>query len=669
MTKKKVLFVLDFLKKHYVKEDKNTGKLKDTFFDTEEGKLYKQQIRQAFTDAGLVDNVEYYITYAYPKIPNIIKDNPRYPSRIKYKAPTISEYGQFKDYYIDKILDIDPDIVVPLAGGAIKPFFNSSAISKVQGQPELKEIKEGFNYWFYPSYGPAYELVKPGVKMYVEKDLAKIGKFLVKGDEAFEPEQKNYPVLDNDFNAVVKIFKEALNHGQTYTDPVAFDYETNSLHAEYQGSKILTISFSWDGLDGVTIPVNHPERPWTDEQQTTINQLLKDFLSSDIWKVGHNVKFDMRQSKLLVNRDITFKHTLDTQIGYFLGVSQTENKGLKKVAHEFTDMGGYEEPLNVYKDWFLGYLKEIDKVREGKLELEDVTYLPNLSENDKEVAKGWADYLLDKYEKPAKVINSTDGGKFSYEWIPFDILSKYAAGDTDVTLQIHHVLLKKYLEPKPKLLKLYIEHYPDLIDALVDLEVFGVQLDVTRMQEMMANFDKQATELREELAKNELVQRAETHKEDLYAQGLEEKAKPVAERDKDIYKYYNKYRAEGATKFNPSSKEDMQLVLFGYSGITPPVEDRFLTKKGKDLLASGADESALTYIHYTTGKEMIDWLEENYPEFELVNILQRINKVEKLRTSFTQKLIDMADDKQVIHGEFMPDRTATGRMASKGPNL
>ena len=670
MSKKKVLFVVDYIKKNYVKENKNTGAIIDTFFDTDEGKWYKQEIRNAFTESGLQDSVEYIVTYAYPQIPEIIKDNPKHVSRIKYKSPTIKDFNKYKEFYINKILEVDPDIVVPLGGGGIKPFFNTSAISKVQGQPEEKEVKEGFNYWFYPSYSPAYAQVKPEVMTYVQKDLRKIGKFLAEGESAFIVTYKNYPVLDNDFDKVIAIFKEAFKHGKAYNDPVAFDYETNSLHAEYEGSKILTISLTWAGQPGVTIPLNHPERPWEPEQQDKLNKMVKLFLDSDLWKVGHNVKFDMRQSKFLIDKDITFKNTLDTEIGYFLGVSQTENKGLKKVAYEFTDQGGYEAPLDEYKDWFLGFLKVVYKLRNEDIdELTEDDYLPTLSESDKEVALSWANKLLDKYGKPNEVRNPADGEKFSYEWIPFDILSRYAAGDTDVTYQINQGLLKQYLEPKPKLLNLYTHHYPMLIDALVDMEVFGIQLDIPRMNEMKDNFDKQAAELEEELSRNELVQKVVEHKEELYAQGLEEKAKPVKERDKEIYKYYNKYRGEEGTKFNSGSKDDMQLVLFGFSGILPPVEDRFLTKKGKDLLASnGGDTSQINYSHFSTGKAVIDWLEENYPDFKLVQTLQKMSKVEKLRTAFTQKLIDLSDSKGVIHSEFMPDRTATGRLASKNPN-
>lgn len=674
MTKKRVLFVLDYIKKNYVKEDKATGAVIDTFFDTEEGKWYKKEIRNAFTAMGLQDSVEYIVTYAYPQIPAIIKDNPKHPARIKYKAPTVKDFTEYKEFYINKIIELDPDIIVPLGGGGIKPFFNTSAISKVQGQPQEIEVKERLTqylkYWFYPSYSPAYAQVKPDIMTYVQKDLRKIGDFLVRGEDAFTVTYKDYPVLDNDFDKVVAIFREALKHGKSYNDPVAFDYETNSLHAEYEGSKILTISLTWDGQPGVTIPLNHPERPWKPDQQKKLNQLVKLFLDSDLWKVGHNVKFDMRQSKFLIDKDITFKNTMDTEIGYFLGVSQTENKGLKKVAYEFTDMGGYEAPLDEYKDWFLGFLKTVYKVRNNEEGLADEDYLPNLSESDRDVALDWANKLLDMYGKPNDVRNPADGEKFSYEWIPFDILSKYAAGDTDVTYQINKGLLERYLEQKPRLLNLYTVHYPMLIDALVDMEVFGVQLDVSRMEEMKANFDTQANELEEELSKDELVQKVVEHKEELYEQGLEEKAKKPADRDPEIYKYYNKYRGVDGTKFNSGSKDDMQLVLFGYSGIMPPVEDRFLTKKGKDLLASnGGDTSQINYSHFSTGKAVIDWLEKNYPDFKLVQTLQKMSKVEKLRTSFTQKLIDMSDDKDVIHGEFMPDRTATSRLASKNPNL
>lgn len=673
MSKQRVLFVLDFIKRHYVKEDKNTGEPVDTFFDTAEGKYLKRKASEALSRNGFHDSVEYHVIYGYPQIPMIIKDNLRHPDRVSYKKPTVAEGNKYKEYYLNKIVEYNPDLVVPLGGIGTKPLLGGSSISALRGLPKQVEIIPGQKYWVFPMYGPSYALTNPNVESYVEQDLDKIAQFLVRGGSAFETVHKDYRVIPNDLEEVTEVFKEAFKHGKTPEDPIAWDYETSSLRAEMEGSKILTISLGWHGNPGVTIPINHWEQPWSEEEQKKVNAILKLFLSSDLWKVGHNVQFDERQSKFLVDRDITFKNTMDTMVGYYLSVSQDEKVsfGLKKVAYEFTNMGGYEQPLDDYKDWFLKFIKEVHKVNQGKREaLADVDYLPEFTADERAVADKWAKDLLEEYGEPSKVVNGADGEKFSYEWIPYTILSKYASGDVDATLQIHDGLLKKYLNDKPKLYKLYTEHYPQLLDTLSDIEVFGMQLDRGRMEEMMNAFDTEQERLMKLIKQNEYVQQVEDHKEELYEEGLEEKAKKPADRDKDVYKNYTKYRNPEDREFNPSSKDDMQMALFGFPGISLPAEDKYLNSTGKNALKSGKiKDSELTFVHYSTGKEALDWLSENHPEHELVKLLQDYNKLTKLRTTYTQGLLDKADSDDVLHGNLKATATATSRLASSGPNL
>lgn len=669
MAKQKVLFTLAFPKKHFFKEQ--NGEIVDNFFYTAEGKDLKATVRQQLREVGVEGNLEYHVAYAYPLIPQILKDNPRNPERVSYKKPTISENNAYKDAYLAKIVEYDPDIIIPLSGESAKPLLGISALAKLRGQPKEVTIQDKFSYWVLPTYSSAATMVNPNNKSYQERDLNKLAKFLKEGPSAFEVVQKNYRIVPNDLNEVASIFREAFKHGKSVEDPIAWDYETSSLRAEMEGSKILTISLAWEGNDGLTIPINHWEQPWEPEEQKKINAMLSLFLGSYLWKVGHNVQFDERQSKFLIDKDITFKNTLDTMVGYFLAVSQEEKVsfGLKTVAYEFTEQGGYEQPLDDYKDWFLKFLVQVEKANNGKRDpISDEDYLDWFTEDNRKVADKWAKELLETYGEAKLVQNPTDGEKFSYEWIPYDILSRYAGGDVDVTLQIHHALLDKYLRDAPKLYKLYTEHYPALLDTLADIEVFGIQLDRNRMNEMKEAFETEQERLMGLIMQDENVLKVETFKEEQYELGLSEKAKPVKERDADTYKLYNKYRKPEDRKFNPSSKLDMQMALYGFPGITPPVEEKYLNGDGKKVLKSKG-ESALNYTHFSTGKEPLDWLAVAYPDNNLVSLLQEYNKLNKLVTTYTQGLLDKVDSHDVLHGNLKATGTATGRLASSGPNL
>lgn len=671
--KQKILFVLDYPHIEWLKEaTNNPDEIVNTYFDSKPGKALREIMRESFTNAGVTEDLEYHVTFAYPIIPDVIKENKRDPALTKYKKPTVSQVNKYKQWLFDKIVEYDPTIIIPMGGNATKSLLNKSSITKVQGQPTEITVNDSYNYWVYPTFSASYLMVKPDVTNFVREDLTKIGNFLVKGDDAFATHYKTYTVLNNDFDKVVAVFKEALQHGKTYNDPVVFDYETNSLKPEYDGSKILTISLAWQGNDGVTLPIDHPDMPWPEDEYKKLIQMLKLFLNSDIWKLGHNVQYDELVSKQVIDKNITFKNTLDSMVGYFLGVSQTAPKGLKKVAYEFTQLGDYEAPLNDFKDWFTLFLKDVHKVRQDKREpIEDDDYLTTLTDEDKPKLLKLANELLDMYGTPMAVRNPIDNSKFSYEWIPYHIITQYAAGDVDVTSQVHQGLLKNYLtEDKPRLLDLYLYHYPKLLDVLSNIEAFGMQLNRSRLEEMMVKFDEERERLIKEIRSNPYVQQVEEHKAELYEQGLEEKAKPVAERDQEVYKNYNKYKGEGGTDFNPSSKDDVQLALYGYAGIKLPSDDKYLNKSGKELLAANyGDDSVLNYTSYTTGKEAMEYLTINHPDIELVSLLQEYNKINKLRTTYTQSLLDKADSKDVIHGKLNAVGTATGRLSSSDPNL
>ena len=229
-------------------------------------------------------------------------------------------------------------------------------------------------------------------------------------------------------------------------------------------------------------------------------------------------------------------------------------------------------------------------------------------------------------------------------------------------------MLDKYLRDAPKLYKLYTEHYPALLDTLADIEVFGIQLDRNRMNEMKEACETEQARLMELIMQDENVLRVETFKQEQYELGLLEKAKPVSERDADTYKLYNKYRKPEDRKFNPSSKLDLQMSLYGIPGIMPPAEDAYLNGEGKKVLKAKGS-LALNYTHYSTSKESLDWLSSEYPDNNLVNLLQEYNKINKLVTTYTQGLLDKIDSNDVLHGNLKATGTATGRLASSGPNL
>jgi DNA polymerase I-like protein with 3'-5' exonuclease and polymerase domains/uracil-DNA glycosylase len=670
--KHKVMFIVGYPKVNYIKENKD-GSISSTYMDTTEGKYLRKILKDEFSKAGLNadDSVDIKVIFAYRKVPEILKDNQRV-ERIKYKVPTATAANVYKDEIFSDIRSYDPDIIIPLDGISAKPILGVSTMSKLQGQAVEADIS-GKNYWVMPSFSPQYALLKPGVEVFLLRAMNKVGSYLVNGQQALESDDAPSHVLHNDLEEVKEVFREVFKHGKTPEDPVSWDLETNSLKPDMDGSKVLTISLAWHNDDGTlsagtTLPVNHPEYPWTEEEQKVVDGLISVFAKSSLWKVGHNIKFDMHQLRSVQDKSIRFKNTMDTMSAYYIAVSQEQKDsfGLKTMAHYYTPYANYEEPLEEYKAWFTKHLALLEKIENGKATIEDITYPENLTENERKVADHVAKKLLAQFNGKAKEVRTVDGNKFSYEWIPYSLLTKYAGTDALVTLITHDTLYNREIKGNEAWENLYTEHYPRLSDTLAVMETNGIQLDIGQLERIRDNDNKKKEHLLDLIRENEWVKQVEELHNKQYLEGLAEKAKKPAERDKDIYKYYTKYKDPEDRKFSPTSGDDTKLALFYFGGLELPLEKAYLTTKAFNALSSDYE---VMYSDFSVGKETRDELSRRYPEVKLVKYLQEYSELSKIISTYTDTWIEQTDSRGVIHGRFNMLGTDTGRLSSSNPNL
>lgn len=672
----KILFAMDYIREHYV-QMKPDGQVKDIFFDTKEGKEMKQMLKQAFSMEDVSGDIQYYTAYAYNRIPDVVKRNPRDASRNVYKVPGVSQVKAFEDGYLDYINQVNPDLIIPVGGLALKPLVGKSSLGSFRGVPVQVAVKDQ-TYWAIPTYSINYMWVRPSMRRFIEADYRMIGKYITRGEDAFVAEEVAYTTYDNtNFKEVVAVFQEAMRHGQTPEDAVAWDYEANVLNPFVEGARIITLSLSWDERQGVTFPVNHPDKPWKPEEQKVIEGLIKYFLESPIYKVGHNDSFDVRLSKVLISPDLISQKVLDTKVAYYLTISQEkeESFGLKSLAYDFTDLGGYDQPLDDYKTWFLlsgttSFVKKVEKVRKGTYELVDGDYLDWLTPEERVHSLEIANHLLDKFEKTTSIRNEQDGGNFDYSWIPYSALTRYASGDVDVTRRINRKMYLDLIKGNDKMEVLYTEHYPELLEALTTMEVNGIQLDEEKLMKFSEEFDIEQNRVYEEMREDPIITRIENLKEEQYLEGLEEKGKKPAERDAEKYKMYTKYKDPESRKFKPTAASDLALALYGMTGYTLPVEREFLKDKSFSALKSGEiTEDSVTWEDYKTDAKALERVMFDHPEFTLGNQLANYKRIEKLRTTYTRGLLEKADKDAVLHTGFNYTGTNTGRLSSSSPNL
>lgn len=682
---KKVLVIMDYVKRHYV--GYNGGKVVNRFSRTGDGIYLKGMLNLALDTKKVSEKVKLETAFAYPMVPNLIKENKRDPELDIYQPPTLTQLKDNKGQLEGKIKDIDPDVILVAGSNAAKSLLGVSSLAQVRAKESFVTVGEK-EYPVMATYSPAYVISNPNNKNLATLDFELVADFISRGKETFEKKEINYVTLTNqDTDKILAIIAKAKEIGNSPENAVAWDYETNSLSGVSDNSKIITVSISFRERTGFTFPIDHPQMPLSSQDKEKVVKALLDWYESPSYMVGHNLSFDLAQTKNIY-KPIDFHNAIDTMVGFYLTVSQdnTVSKGLKNLAVQYTDMGEYDSDLDDYKSWFnLGFtgvrakklrdtykktfIQKVFMSNNGEYEITENDYLPFLSESDRSYALETAQHLLSVFKDPKLVRNEQENEKFDYSWIPYPILANYASGDTDATKRIHTRFLEAVSKNK-EFFNLYVNHYPELINTTTNIQARGVTLDIVYLREIAEVFDKELDSLKIRMSKTKAVRDTVEYKQKLYEQALKEKDKPAKERDASIYKYYTTFKKGEELDFNPSSRLDLHYALFGDKSNWLPVDGGFITDAVKKKLNNHQIiEDDITFMDFKTDKEAIEELAKQNPDFEFATLYQEYGRLAKLRSTYTDSLIEKADNSGQIHGRYSVTGTATTRLSSNEPNM
>ena len=106
-------------------------------------------------------------------------------------------------------------------------------------------------------------------------------------------------------------------------------------------------------------------------------------------------------------------------------------------------------------------------------------------------------------------------------------------------------------------------------------------------------------------------------------------------------------------EFNIRSTKQLQTVLFDEMGVVPLKTKKAYTEKGA----------------LSTSKEVIEGLFIENPDNKLLKYLCEYRSVSVYLNSFSLKMVDLADENNILRGSFLYARTSTGRLASSEPNM
>lgn len=350
----------------------------------------------------------------------------------------------------------------------------------------------------------------------------------------------------NDIEEAELFLKEVLNSDQKY---VAIDTETTSLYP--RDGYVLGVSISYKEHHGRYISCDV-----LDDSNLDLLQKILDTKTI----IFHNMKFDYKMISYHLGLGFNRNNLHDTMVMHYI-LDENDTHGLKALAIKYTNYGDYDTELEEFKTHYCstkGILKD----------------------------------------------------DFSYEYIPFDVISKYASIDTAVTLE----LFKKFHPNLLKNSKLHDVYTRIMIPGtlfLMDMEEVGIPINKGRMEAAEAYLD--------------IV---------------------IKEAKQKIYEYaeIKKFEEDVGIVFNPNSVQQLRKILFDYLGLTPT---------GK-LTATGA---------ISTDAEVLEELSEQHP---LPAAILRVRQLTKLKNTYISKILPELDKDDRIRTNFNLIFTTSGRLSSSG---
>lgn len=330
---------------------------------------------------------------------------------------------------------------------------------------------------------------------------------------------------------------------------VALDTETTSLYV--RDGFVLGLSMSYKPKHGRYILTDV-----LDEEHLVLLQMILDKYVI----VFHNMKFDYKMLAYHLGLRFNRKAVHDTMVAHYV-LDETDSHGLKQLALKYTDYGDYDAELDTFKKSYCS--------SHGMLE-ED----------------------------------------FTYDLIPFDIMSQYASIDTAVTLELANKFLP-IISANSKLSWVYQNLLIRGTLFLMDMEEVGIPISRPRMQAAGKYLDKWIAEAKEE-----------------------------------VYGYaeVKAYEADSGKIFNPNSVQQLRIVLFDYAKLTPPGKR---TKTGA----------------ISTDAEVLAELSEEHP---LPKAILKVRQLGKIQSSYISKILPELDKDSRIRTNFNLIFTTSGRLSSSG---
>jgi DNA polymerase I-like protein with 3'-5' exonuclease and polymerase domains len=511
-------------------------------------------------------------------------------------------------------------IIVPMGATPCKVVAKAKSIQTAHGTV----IRDTQNRVIIPTLNPAQTIAYPESLPAFESDLEVIksaakGQFTVAEDTEYQ--------LVTDIPAFKQMVAElwmskayATDTENTTLNP--FRKTSTKLFPEGVTPAVLGLSFANRAKHAWYLPIDHKDHVWNAKERTYIVKMLKVLLeATHNVKVLHNGKYDIKYLRKVLDIYVgPGNFVFDTLLAHYVAVNEvTGTHGLDILAWEFTDMGGYDEPLQEYK-------------------------------------------RLHPEANP----DAANGGHYGN--IPLSLLWKYGAGDADVTFRLYDKF-KPIIDEK--FYNLYYHIMIPALHTLANIEFTGAPIDKGYLKECQASFpillqaeldrmrefpeliavEKELIKLAKKRKARERVKRYSVRSQLILKVQETDPVKAEKLRKKlvgDIERAKNKPILVKPIAFNPKSSAQVVMLFYDFLGFTHHKR----TKEGN----RSADKEVLKNW----------WFEHKHP---VVMAVGRYVKLYTLYSMFVRDLDQFMGDDGRVRCSYNLAGTETGRLSCAEPNL
>lgn len=226
--------------------------------------------------------------------------------------------------------------------------------------------------------------------------------------------------------------------------------------------------------------------------------------------------------------------------------------------------------------------------------------------------------------------------------IPWDILSKYATKDAELTLACYHAQIKLMTPAQKTLCYLMCQD----LQILQEMEMNGIPFDEELCKTRAIEVENKISELRERLSAiypNVPINFASNDHLSAFLYGG-----TVKEDGKEHIGFFKSGAKAGQPKYKNITIEHKLPRLY------QPLKGSAMAKEGNFAV----DEGTLRKLKGKTG---------------IINMILELSKLEKLNGTYYNGLVNLRQEMQwlpgIIHGQFNQTTAQTGRLSSSKPNL